>query len=58
MVSDLTGLDLANASLLDEATAAAEAMALCYRYGSFTENLLCFTQGSHSHEKVMESHGI
>ena len=49
MVSDLTGMDLANASMLDEATACAEAMTLCHRVSKSKSNVFfvandCFAQ--------------
>mgnify|MGYP003625279069 FL=1 len=47
MVMDLTGMDLANASLLDEATAAAEAMALCKRANRKKSNLFLIDDQVH-----------
>ena len=49
MVADLTALELANASMLDEGTAAAEAMTLCHRQsrnksGVFFVSRDCFPQ--------------
>lgn len=49
MVSDITGLPVANASLLDEATAAAEAMSMCFniarrKKSSFFVSELCHPQ--------------
>ena len=44
---DLTGLDLASASLLDEATAAGEAMALAKRVAKSKSNLFFVDENSH-----------
>ncbi|HHP0466748.1 TPA: aminomethyl-transferring glycine dehydrogenase [Vibrio harveyi] len=47
MVMDLTGMEIANASLLDEATAAAEAMTLCKRAGKSKSNVFFVADDVH-----------
>ena len=47
MVMDLTGMELANASLLDEATAAAEAMTLCRRVGKKKSDVFFVSDACH-----------
>src|SRR6185312_12677075 len=66
MVSDLTGMEISNASLLDEATAAAEAMTLCYAVKSKGKDLdeaffvseLCHPQTIEVVKTRARSHGI
>lgn len=52
MVADLTGLDIANSSLLDEATAAAEAMTLTRRSARSKSNV--FFASQHCHPQTLE----
>ena len=47
MVSDLTGLEVANASLLDEGTAAAEAMAMAHRTDRDDRDIFLVDAGCH-----------
>ena len=47
MVSDLTGLPVSNSSLLDEGTAAAEAMSMCYNAGSKKRRTFLVSQDVH-----------
>ena len=53
MVCDLTALEIANASMLDEATAAAEAMMLCHRVKS-DENRNVFLVADTCHPQNIE----
>ena len=47
MISDLTGMEIANASMLDEATAAAEAMTLCQRMAKSNSKLFFMADSCH-----------
>ena len=47
MIVDFTGMELANASLLDEATAAAEAMSFCKRAGKNKSNVFFISDDVH-----------
>jgi len=53
LISDLTGMEIANASLLDEATAAAEAMTFCQRL-SKNKTAKAFFASQHCHPQTLD----
>ena len=52
MVTELTGMDIANASLLDEGTAAAEAMTMCWK--SVKKKKTCFLVSTDCHPQTID----
>lgn len=52
MITDLTGMEISNASLLDEATAAAEAMSLCQRVNRKHKSMRLFVD-QYSHPQTI-----
>ncbi len=54
MISELTGLPVANASLLDEGTAAAEAMAMCLNTASAAERSKVFLVAPDVHPQTLD----
>ncbi|HVY68532.1 MAG TPA: aminomethyl-transferring glycine dehydrogenase [Verrucomicrobiae bacterium] len=54
MISDLTGMDIANASMLDESTACAEAMMLCHRIKETEAGRNVFLVGDNCHPQNID----
>jgi glycine dehydrogenase len=52
MVADLTGMEIANASMLDEATAAAEALSMCHTLSKVKDG--CYFVADHCHPQTIE----
>ena len=53
LVSELTGLPVANASLLDEATAVAEAAGMAYRHHRMKRHTICLANALHPQSKAV-----